>query len=162
MEKSHEIMEQARDEFEKEKERLEKQKIEKLEKDLEKLKESENTDLSAPNKIPTPESGKNLTSKQKAALVRQQKLAKAKSVTNKALKKTSESKSSQNAKEKRKYKPRVKQPKAKSVPNFEHSIKKELDVVDVVGISIAKASEVASLVMVDGKSKAFFYFIFFE
>ncbi|CAB3983287.1 Polycomb group ASXL2 [Paramuricea clavata] len=167
VERSHQIMEQVHVEWQKEQERIAKEKLEKekLEKEREKLKESENTDLSAPNKPPktsTEQDGvKNLTSKQKAALVRQQKLAKAKSVTNKAHKKTSEGKSSKSGKtsskngnegavkEKTKPKPKAKQAKVKTATNVDSSDGQGLGfidtVVDVVGISVTESSDVASV-----------------
>ena len=170
VERSHQIMEQVHVEWQKEQERAErlaKEKLEKekLEKEQEKLKEAENMDLSAPNKLPKTteqEGGKNLTAKQKAALVRQQKLAKAKSVTNKAHKKTSEGKSSKSSKnsskngnggagkEKTKNKPKTKQVKVKSATNVDSSDKQGLisdTIVDVVGISVTEASFVASAVV---------------
>ena len=167
VERSHQIMEQVHVEWQKEQERLAKEKLEKekFEKEQEKLKEAENMDLSAPNKLPKTEQegAKNLTSKQKAALVRQQKLAKAKSVTNKAHKKTSESKSSKSAKnsskngsegavkEKTRTKPRAKQVKVKSATSLDSNSDGQVlgpdTVVDVVGISVSEASAVASSVV---------------
>ena len=154
-------MEQVHVDWQKEQERIEREKLERerLEKEQEKLKESENTDLSAPNKLQ--DSGKNLTSKQKAALVRQQRLAKAKSVTNKAHKKTSEGKSSKSgknapkdgneatAKDKNKSKPKTKQSKVKPPTNVDSSEGQSasLDsIVDVVSISAKDAGEVAAVV----------------
>ena len=73
------------------------------EQEREKLKEAENVDLSAPNKISKKQGEfvqqpeKNLTAKQRAALGRQQKVANAKTATNKAStsqKKAAEGKSS--------------------------------------------------------------------
>ena len=167
VERSHQIMEQVHVDWQKEQERLAKEKLEKekFEKEQEKLKETENMDLSAPNKLPKTEQegAKNLTSKQKAALVRQQKLAKAKSVSNKAHKKTSESKSSKSAKnsskngnegpvkEKTRTKPRAKQVKVKRATNLGSNSDGQVlgpdTLVDVVGISVSEASAVASSVV---------------
>ena len=181
VEKSHQIMEQVHVEWQKEQERIEKEKLEreKLAKEQEKLKESENTDLSAPNKLPASssdqESTKNLTSKQKAALVRQQRLAKAKSVTNKAHKKTSEGKSSKSGKnaskdgnevtvkEKNKNKPKTKQTKVKAPTNIDSSDGQGLgldSIVDVVGISAKEASDVVAVVTTSAPTGVYLLVIF--
>ncbi|XP_028406138.1 putative Polycomb group protein ASXL2 [Dendronephthya gigantea] len=165
VERSHQIMEQVHVEWQKEQERLAKEKLaqEKLAKEQEKLKEAENTDLSAPNKLPkgktlNEQDAKNLNSKQKAALVRQQKLAKAKSVSNKAHKKTSDGKTSKSgktaskngkesvAKDRNRSRPRAKQVKVKSEDNTRTVVQPTSSdpVIDVVSVQATEAVGTAS------------------
>ena len=146
-------MEDVYENWKKEQERIAKEKIEneRLEKQREKLKESENTDLSAPNKISKTSSGpdaKNLTSKQKAAIARQERLAKAKNAANKANKKTSEGKSTKGGKsvsksgnegtgkEKSRNRSRTKTVKVKTdVDNSDGPAVVSDTVVDVIGVT---------------------------
>ena len=148
VEKSHQIMEQVHVEWQKEQERIAREKAEneKREKEREKMKGTENTDLSAPNKLSNEHQlGKNLTAKQKAALIRQQKLAKAKSVTNKALKKSSEGKSSKSARNsskngKNRSSRSAKQTKEKDLTNVNSSEINTLGVEMIVDMPIQGAT----------------------
>ena len=171
-------MEQVHVDWQKEQERLAKEKLaqEKLAKEQEKLKESENTDLSAPNKLPksknsNEQDAKNLTSKQKAALVRQQKLAKAKSVSNKAHKKTSDGKSSKSGKssskngkegvpkDRNRSRPRAKQAKVKNATDNGSLVVQTATsdpVIDVVGIPATEAVSAVSTIIETGMLVIFF------